>query len=107
MDAVGKKLKPMLVKSYMYQMLDGIDFCHKRRILHRDLKPQNLLIDRQVLLSAVCSLLSAVCCLPSALLPSLLFPCSLLPAPTALASRVPFFFLCPLLSSLPYDLLLF
>lgn len=47
MDAVGKKLKPMLVKSYMFQLLSGIDFCHKRRILHRDLKPQNLLIDRQ------------------------------------------------------------
>lgn len=46
MDAVGKKLKPMLVKSYLYQLLQGITFCHKRRILHRDLKPQNLLIDR-------------------------------------------------------------
>jgi serine/threonine protein kinase len=47
MDLVGKKLKPMLVKSYLYQLLQGITFCHKRRILHRDLKPQNLLIDRQ------------------------------------------------------------
>jgi serine/threonine protein kinase len=47
MDAVGKKLKPMLVKSYLFQLLSGIEFCHKRRILHRDLKPQNLLIDRQ------------------------------------------------------------
>lgn len=35
-----------LVKSYMYQMLDAIAFCHKHRILHRDLKPQNLLVDR-------------------------------------------------------------
>lgn len=46
MDSIGKKLKPMLVKSYMYQLLQGIAFCHRRRILHRDLKPQNLLIDR-------------------------------------------------------------
>jgi len=46
MDTVGKKLKPMLVKSYLYQMLQGITFCHRRRVLHRDLKPQNLLIDR-------------------------------------------------------------
>lgn len=28
----------------MYQILCGIDFLHSHRILHRDLKPQNLLI---------------------------------------------------------------
>lgn len=32
-------------KSYMFQMLDAISFCHLNRILHRDLKPQNLLVD--------------------------------------------------------------
>lgn len=34
-----------LVRSYMQQLLRGIAFCHANRILHRDLKPQNLLID--------------------------------------------------------------
>lgn len=33
-----------LIKHYLYQILMGISYCHQRRILHRDLKPQNLLI---------------------------------------------------------------
>jgi cyclin-dependent kinase 2 len=37
----------MLIKSYLYQLLKGICFCHQHRVLHRDLKPQNLLIDRK------------------------------------------------------------
>ncbi|XP_009950749.1 PREDICTED: cyclin-dependent kinase 1 isoform X3 [Leptosomus discolor] len=32
-------------RRYLYQILQGIVFCHSRRVLHRDLKPQNLLID--------------------------------------------------------------
>lgn len=40
----GKYMDKELVKSYMYQVNQAILFCHTRRILHRDLKPQNLLI---------------------------------------------------------------
>ena len=36
-----------VVKSYLYQVLDGIAFCHTHRVLHRDLKPQNLLISAE------------------------------------------------------------
>lgn len=31
----------------MKQLISGIKFCHSHRVLHRDLKPQNLLIDKQ------------------------------------------------------------
>ena len=39
-------LEPQIVKSYLYQILLAIKYCHSKRILHRDLKPQNLLIDK-------------------------------------------------------------
>merc|ERR1712042_358761 len=35
-----------LAMSYLKQLLEGIAYCHKHRVLHRDLKPQNLLIDQ-------------------------------------------------------------
>ncbi len=47
MDRVGKKMHKMLVKSYLQQLLKGVQFCHSHRVLHRDLKPQNLLIDQK------------------------------------------------------------
>ena len=36
-----------LAKSYLRQLLSGIAYCHAHRVLHRDLKPQNLLIDNR------------------------------------------------------------
>uniref|UniRef100_A0A803LV41 cyclin-dependent kinase n=1 Tax=Chenopodium quinoa TaxID=63459 RepID=A0A803LV41_CHEQI len=38
---------PRMIKRFLYQILRGIAYCHSHRVLHRDLKPQNLLIDRQ------------------------------------------------------------
>ena len=29
----------------MYQLVKGIAHCHKHGVMHRDLKPQNLLVD--------------------------------------------------------------
>jgi serine/threonine protein kinase len=42
-----KGLPMELVKSYTYQLLRGVEHMHARRHLHRDLKPQNLLIDKK------------------------------------------------------------
>ncbi|KAI0395474.1 kinase-like domain-containing protein [Xylariaceae sp. FL0594] len=36
-----------IIKKFMYQLCKGIKYCHSHRVLHRDLKPQNLLIDRE------------------------------------------------------------
>ncbi|KAJ0964123.1 hypothetical protein J5N97_029245 [Dioscorea zingiberensis] len=38
---------PRIVKKFLYQILDALSYCHSHRVLHRDLKPQNLLIDKR------------------------------------------------------------
>ena len=49
MDQHGDRgaLDPNTVRSFMYQLLKGTSFCHENRVLHRDLKPQNLLINKK------------------------------------------------------------
>ncbi|VAH18841.1 unnamed protein product [Triticum turgidum subsp. durum] len=37
-------LSPADIKSYIQMMLKGLAFCHKKWVLHRDMKPNNLLI---------------------------------------------------------------
>ena len=41
----GGGLPEPLVRSYLRQLLEGVSYCHQHRVLHRDLKPQNLLIN--------------------------------------------------------------
>ena len=41
---LGEGLSVPTVKSFLYQLLRGMTYIHKYKILHRDLKPQNLLI---------------------------------------------------------------
>lgn len=32
---------------FLFQLLRGLAYCHKKQVLHRDLKPQNLLINER------------------------------------------------------------
>ncbi|XP_004364894.1 protein serine/threonine kinase [Capsaspora owczarzaki ATCC 30864] len=47
LDECAGDIGVMTMKSFLFQLLRGIAFCHEHRILHRDLKPQNLLINKR------------------------------------------------------------
>ncbi|VTZ69322.1 cdc2-related kinase 2, putative [Plasmodium chabaudi chabaudi] len=46
-DVCDGGLESVTAKSFLLQLLNGIAYCHEHRVLHRDLKPQNLLINRE------------------------------------------------------------
>ena len=72
MDSVSRNASPKgsgrmsadLVRSYMHQLLTGLDFCHAAGVVHRDLKPQNLLIDRNGTLKIADFGLARAFCIP-------------------------------------------
>jgi len=45
MKSLGGPLSPSRIRDFSCQLLKGMEFCHANRVIHRDLKPQNLLID--------------------------------------------------------------
>ncbi|KPM10409.1 Cation transport regulator-like protein 1 [Sarcoptes scabiei] len=45
-DSLNGEIDADVVKSFMFQLLRGLEFCHSHNVLHRDLKPQNLLINK-------------------------------------------------------------
>ncbi|KAK7194899.1 cell division protein kinase 2 [Novymonas esmeraldas] len=47
LDRENNNLDAATVQHFMRDLLRGIAFCHQRSVLHRDLKPQNLLISRE------------------------------------------------------------
>jgi len=48
MRGLDGNLKPATVNNFAWQLFKGVEFCHASRILHRDIKPQNLLIDQRL-----------------------------------------------------------
>lgn len=55
----GIIMDPLLVKLYSYQLLRGVAQMHSMNICHRDIKPQNLLIDNITQKLVICDLGSA------------------------------------------------
>eukprot|EP00607_Mallomonas_marina_P009976 CAMPEP_0182420872 /NCGR_PEP_ID=MMETSP1167-20130531/5961_1 /TAXON_ID=2988 /ORGANISM="Mallomonas Sp, Strain CCMP3275" /LENGTH=365 /DNA_ID=CAMNT_0024597393 /DNA_START=149 /DNA_END=1246 /DNA_ORIENTATION=- len=46
MDSFSGPLTSDLIQSYTMQMLEGLAHCHCMGVMHRDMKPQNLLVSR-------------------------------------------------------------
>jgi glycogen synthase kinase 3 beta len=41
-----KELSPTLIKLYAYQIFRGLNYLSQSSIAHRDIKPQNILVDQ-------------------------------------------------------------
>ncbi|KAJ5068219.1 cyclin-dependent-like kinase 5 [Anaeramoeba ignava] len=46
-DSCKDPIPTRQIKSFLYQMLRGVAYCHEHKVLHRDMKPQNLLINKK------------------------------------------------------------
>lgn len=40
------RLPEPIARTYFKQLMDGLEYCHRKGVSHRDLKPENILLDR-------------------------------------------------------------
>lgn len=65
MDTVtAGRMSEQRVRELMFQLLEGLNYCHSMGIVHRDLKPQNLLISEQGKLKIADFGLARAFCIP-------------------------------------------
>ena len=38
-------MNDMEIRFYLFELLKALDFCHSRGIMHRDVKPQNIIVN--------------------------------------------------------------
>jgi serine/threonine protein kinase len=48
--SISGKFPEDLARFYFKQLLEGLNYCHQKGIAHRDMKPDNLLLDHQYVL---------------------------------------------------------
>jgi serine/threonine protein kinase len=45
-ESCASPLPPDLIRSYLFQLISGLHYCHCNHLIHRDIKPNNLLINK-------------------------------------------------------------